>query len=128
MSVERRTLPRLETNVQLPCRIPALPTAAVMLDVSLYGCQLDLPQGGHQLGGTVLVDLPGAPRFPGRVVWTHGHSAGIRFERRIPPPAAIALGLEQPAVPTPEREAEPVEPRREGFFRHWIRRLAGQPA
>ena len=125
--MERRVENRTETNVLLTCRVPARPYRAVMHDVSLEGCRLELPDANTELGGTALIDLPGAAQYPGRVMWVSGTQMGIRFHRRLRGAPAIALGLEQPE-PEPV-EPEPVaQPQPEGLLRHWIRRLTGRLA
>ena len=124
--MERRVEDRTETNVLLMCRVPARPCRAIMHDVSHEGCRLELPDANAELGGTALLDLPGAAQFPGRVVWVRGTQAGIRFHRRLRGTPAIALGLEEPE-PKPVFEPEPgPEPGVQGLLRHWIRRLTGR--
>ena len=126
--MERRVEDRIETSVLLMCRVPARPSRAIMHDVSHEGCRLELPQANAELGGTALLDLPGAAQFPGSVVWVRGPHVGIRFHRRLRGAVAVALGLEEPE-PEPVAEPEPVQgPRTEGLLRHWIRRLTGRRA
>lgn len=123
--MERRLRERIETNVHLTCRVPARPCRTTVQDLSANGCRLELPDANIELGGTVLLDLPGEARFPGRVVWIRGNLAGIQFFRQLTGPAAVVLGIEAPA-PEPE-EPEPVEdPNLKGFLRHWMRRLTGR--
>ena len=69
------------------------------------------------------MELPGAPNLTGRVVWIHGKTAGIRFERTLNKAAAIAVGLEQPDPV--EDKPLPIEKNRDGLLRHWFRRLSG---
>lgn len=126
--MERRLEERRQTDVRLSCRIPASPLTAIMHDLSHHGCQIEVRSTNIELGGTALIDLPGAPRFRGRVMWKNGRLAGIRFERRLAGAVAVGMGLEiaeQPSV-----WAEPVEggdhvglPR---LLRHWIRRLTSR--
>ena len=123
--MERRFSERVETSVHLTCRVPARPCRTVLQDLSAFGCRLELPDASIELGGTVLLDLPGAARFPGCVVWIRGNTAGIRFLRQLTGTAAVALGIEapEPVIDSPE-PAE--EPELAGFLRHWIRRLTGR--
>ena len=124
--MERRVEDRIETNVLLTCRVPARPCRAIMHDVSHDGCRLELPEVNAELGGTALLDLPGADRFPGRVVWVRGTAAGIRFHRSLRGAPAVALGLDEPE-PEPVAEPEPaLESGMQGLLRHWIRRLTGR--
>ncbi len=126
--MERRLEERTPTKVLLSCRIPASPRTVTMHDVSHHGCRLELPDSHIELGGTVLIDLPGAARFPGLVIWKHRKFAGIRFPRRLTAGAAIALGLDDPEPPQVatgpvEAEAPSGLP---GLLRHWIRRLTSR--
>ena len=127
--MERRHEERIETNVLLTCRVPARPVRAVMRDLSHTGCRLELPDAHVELGGTALVDLPGAGRVAGRVAWVRGRHCGIEFERPVRGAAAVALGLDAPD-PEPAM-AEPLQanegPSLPGLLRHWIRRLTGRP-
>jgi hypothetical protein len=121
--MERRFDTRIETNVQLGCRLPALPQRGALVDVSHYGCRMAVGTANAELGTTALIDLPGAPAFKGTVVWTNGTQVGIRFHRRLPGPPAVAFGLEQPkAKPAPEVVQEY---QAQGLLSHWVRRLFG---
>ena len=77
-----------------------------------------------ELGGTTLIEVPGAGKVTGSVVWTQGRTAGVRFERALGSHVAVALGLEQPKPLEPEPEPEGSQPAG-GILRHWFRRLAG---
>jgi hypothetical protein len=124
--MERRLAERTETNVLLTCRVPARPCRATMLDVSHLGCSLEMPDANIELGGTALLDLPGAGEISGLVVWVRGKRAGVRFHRRLTGKAAVVLGLEEPE---PEPAAEPLAAAGDSnlreMLRHWIRRLTG---
>ena len=123
--MERRRDERIETNVQLSCRVPARPVRAIMHDLSHSGCRLQFGEASIELGATALVDLPGMRRASGRIVWVEGNLAGVRFDRRIGKADAVKLGLEQPD-PEADKEPEPIEePNVQGLIRHWFRRLFG---
>lgn len=123
--MERRRELRVETRVHLDCRIPALPSKGLMLDISRDGCRLRTPMSKLEAGGTILLDLPGASRFPGRVVWINGIDAGVRFERPLSPLTSIALGIEQaePALDETTSEPEELSSPPESLLRHWMRRI-----
>jgi hypothetical protein len=125
--MERRRDERNETNVLLTCRMPARPCSAVMHDLSHMGCRLQLPDATVELGGTALIELPGAGRTSGLIVWTRGNVAGVEFHHRLEGAAAIALGLDEPEpeTATPEPGEQVDEPNLRGILRHWIRRLTG---
>jgi hypothetical protein len=126
--MERRQDERIETNVLLTCRVPARPVRAVMRDLSHSGCRLELPDAHVELGGTALVDLPGAGQVAGRVAWVRGRHCGIEFERAVRGRAAVTLGLVPPepepvTLAPPEADDAPSLP---GLLRHWMRRLTGR--
>jgi hypothetical protein len=126
-AIERRLDERIETNVQLTCRVPARPCRAIMHDLSRVGCRIEVTGAALELGATALIDLPGT-QVAGRIVWLRGNVAGIQFDRSLSKAASIALGLEEPE---PEKvvsgHAEMANiPSREGFLKHWMRRLTGR--
>ena len=124
--MERRREERIETDVHLTCRVPARPCRATMHDLSHTGCRLEFREASIELGGTALIDLPGAGQVAGRIVWIRGNRAGIQFLRRLGKTAAIALGLEQPEPePQPDPDADNGS-NFGGLLRHWIRRLTGR--
>lgn len=121
---ERRSAQRTPIDVTLTCRMPARPQPATLRDVTHHGCRIEVPGAPIELGGTTLIEVPGAGKVTGSVVWTHGRTAGVRFERALGSNAAVALGLEQPKPV--EAEPEPVAPQAAGgILRHWFRQLAG---
>ena len=74
--MERRFDERIETHVQLTCRVPARPCRAIMHDLSRVGCRLEVTGSTVELGATAMIDLPGAAAVAGRVVWIRGNQAG----------------------------------------------------
>jgi hypothetical protein len=124
---ERRRDERIETNVHLTCRVPALPCRSIMHDLSHVGCRLEFRDADIELGGTVLLDVPGASRVSGRVMWRKGRRAGIEFDRWLGASASVALGLEEPEpVKVEELPAEPQNGSLPRLLRHWMRRLTSR--
>lgn len=121
---ERRSRQRAPIDVNLTCRMPATPQPATIRDISHYGCRIEVPGAPIELGGTALIEVPGVGPVAGSVVWTRGRVAGVRFERSLGSPAAIAFGLEQPRpaeiLPDPVSRDE-----FGGILSHWFRRLSG---
>ena len=127
MDPERRREQRTETNVHLSARMPARPSHAIVHDLSHDGCRIELGHANIEIGGTALLDFPGAPRYPGTVVWVRGNQAGIQFARRLAGPPAVALGLDAPEPEPVAHEADtPPAGEQVGLLRHWIRRLTGK--
>lgn len=118
---ERRSLDRMAIDVSLTCRMPARPQPATIRDISHHGCKIEVPGAPMELGGTALLELPGAMKIKGQIVWTRGKTAGIRFERSLGSSAAVALGLEE-AKPL-EVAFEPAPQAPGGILRHWFRAL-----
>ena len=128
--MERRFDERIETHVQLTCRVPARPCRAIMHDLSRVGCRLEVTGSTVELGATAMIDLPGAAAVAGRVVWIRGNQAGIQFSRSLSKAASIALGLDEPEPEQAVSERADIAriPSREGFLPHWMRRLSGRAA
>jgi len=120
---ERRSAERTSIDVSLTCRMPASPQRATVRDVSHYGCKIEVPGAPMELGGTALLEVPGVARVSGQIVWTHGKSAGVRFEQALSSSAAVALGLEQPEPVEVTLQIDHAETPA-GLFRHWFRRLS----
>jgi hypothetical protein len=125
MDTERRRSVRLTADLGTVCRVPATPQSAKVLDVSMTGCRIRLAGDALPLGSTVNIDMRARRPVRGQVVWTAGQSAGIRFDRSLPEPAAVLFGLPQP---TPAK-SEPVEEAPLlGGLQHWIRKILGWSA
>ncbi len=123
---DRRRSPRLGTTVHLLCRIPATPCSAVVRDVSQSGCRLEIKGSQPVLGGTAMLEVPGARAIACQVVWVALPMVGLQFERPLARQTAIALGLEQPdPEPVQELEAMPEEQGLRLILQHWMRRLTG---
>ena len=127
MATERRREERTETNVHLNARMPARPSHAIVHDLSHDGCRIELGHANIEIGGTALLDLPGASRYPGTVVWVRGNQAGIQFARTLRGRPAVVLGLDE-LEPEPDNEerADPYGTEKVGLLRHWMRRLTGK--
>ncbi|HYD23698.1 MAG TPA: PilZ domain-containing protein [Croceibacterium sp.] len=124
--MERRSDERIETNIQLTCRVPARPRPAVMHDLSHLGCRLEFREADVELGGTVVLEPPAVRAFAGQVVWTRQRQVGVQFERPLSNAASVALGLDEPE-PEPVHEPEPESAANlSGLLRHWMRRLTGR--
>lgn len=80
---DRRSSPRVATNVAIGLRAPATPMCVVVRDLSLHGCQIESAQPLDIAGNTVRLDLTDAVSVSGTVMWTDGLYAGIRFEKRL---------------------------------------------
>lgn len=99
-----------------------------MHDLSHVGCRLEFREEGVEPGGTVMIEVPGAQRIAGQVVWAHGKQAGVQFHRWLDGSAAVTLGLDEPEPePVPESDAAPAEGTNlSAMLRHWMRRLIGR--
>jgi hypothetical protein len=123
--MERRVAERVDVAVHLICRVPARPYSATVLDASHDGCRVDFRDAPVEVGGTAILEIPGAARVDGQIVWTRDNLAGIRFSHRLAGVASAALGLEPAeAPPDASKDAEPeAAPTLGGMLRHWMRRL-----
>lgn len=82
--MERRSKFRSLTNVVVRCRVPASPDQANIQDISIGGCKIATENFILELGATILLDLTETCQAVGRVVWTNGGTAGIKFESTVP--------------------------------------------
>ena len=122
--MERRATQRTQVTLKMTCRMPAFPRPVTIHDVSQTGCCLELRGAPLELGGTAILEVPGVPKISGRIVWSRGNLAGIRFERTLSRHTALALGLDVPA-PEPVVIEAPETEKPQGLLHHWFRRLAG---
>lgn len=68
-----------DTELQAPGEAPA---PSELLDVSVYGCRLALPEG-REVGERVWLRLLGSPPIPATVVWSENGLAGCRFDAPV---------------------------------------------
>ncbi|MXO58189.1 hypothetical protein GRI89_01340 [Altererythrobacter salegens] len=80
---ERRSSPRVATNVAVACRAPATPVRVVIRDISLHGCRIETARPMDNLGSTVQVELTDKVSVSGRIVWIDELYCGIRFDKRL---------------------------------------------
>ena len=121
-SRERRRKDRVETDIDLNCRIPAQPSKARILDLSHQGCRVELgPRQHAESGATIVLDMPNGDRVSGQIIWIRRREAGVRFARQLSSRTAVFLGIEEPVetqvVVTPVEEPS-------GLLHHWMRRIA----
>lgn len=81
--MERRISVRVATKVDIACRMPATPQKAILQDLSLDGCRIEMRRPIAGVGGTVVIDLNEWVSLTGTIVWCRGKQAGIRFGRRL---------------------------------------------
>lgn len=82
--VERRSKYRSLTNVVIRCRVPENPEQATIQNMTIDGCMISTLNRSLERGATILLHLSDKCHATGRVVWTDGKSAGIRFETKVP--------------------------------------------
>ncbi len=81
--MERRAKFRSLTNVVVRCRVPASPDQANIQDISIGGCRIATENFTLERGATILLELTGTFQAVGRIVWTKGATAGIKFESKV---------------------------------------------
>ena len=121
---ERRTRDRVETDIGIMCRIPALPGSARILDLSHRGCKLELGKRvGAAIGATILLDMPDGEHVSGQIVWVEKNVVGVRFSRSLSGATAVLLGIEN--APEVQVVLSPAaEPVKTGLLNHWFRRVS----
>ena len=120
----RRGRDRVPTDIGLTCRVPARPTPTRILDVSHYGCRIDLPGYIAEPGASIVFEMPTGERMNGEVRWSDDVNAGVRFAHALRPATARSLGLEdnRDAVRTPVPATEPTREADGSLLRHWYRK------
>jgi hypothetical protein len=81
--MERRISVRVETAVGVACRMPATPRQAIMHDLSLDGCRIEIDGRLSGVGSTVVLDLNQWISISGTIMWGEGRMAGVRFDKRL---------------------------------------------
>ena len=85
---------RKPSNIVLSCVILGREERAILCDVSLGGCRIELFDGGvPQRGSTIIFDAGPESHFAGEIVWVRGIEAGVRFTRVLSPEVCRALEL-----------------------------------
>lgn len=77
----------------LPCRVPAKLEKAILSDISLTGCRIELFDAVPQKGSTIVFEVNAADHFAGEIVWVRGFEAGVRFTNQLSAPVRTALDL-----------------------------------
>lgn len=91
---ERRNSQRTTTEVQATCRMGGRERRAIVYDVSSDGCMAEISGGSASAGGFVRVMFSCGIPAAGRVLWTDGSTAGIKFDHPLHPAVVAHLGFE----------------------------------
>lgn len=95
-----RSSERIPVYCQTMARAPASPVLVTILDISKTGCRIESDSSLLQVGGTVLLDIPGDQQAAGQVVWRKQSSFGIRFYKELSEDVfAMATEASAPATP-----------------------------
>jgi hypothetical protein len=81
--MERRNSVRVGTDVGVECRMPATPQEAILRNLSLDGCRIEIGRSSAREGTTVVLDLNRWTSVSGTIVWSNGNLAGIRFDEPL---------------------------------------------
>lgn len=66
------------------CRVPAIPLAARIIEISTTGCLAECDAACEaQAGATVLVQISETDLVPGRIVRRTGHHIAVRFHHPL---------------------------------------------
>lgn len=91
--MQERSSVRRSTNLVLPCRVPAKLEKAILSDISLTGCRIELFDGTPQKGSTIIFEVSESDHLAGEIVWVRGSEAGVRFSHKLSAPVRSALDL-----------------------------------
>ena len=92
--MQTRTNNRQGTNIVLNCRVPVQRAQALLCDISLTGCRIELFDSHVNKGSTVFFEIDEKNEFAGQIVWVRGNEAGVRFMHRLSPAAMQVLELD----------------------------------
>ena len=119
-ALDRRNRDRMAVDVLVSCRVPAVPVAARLVDLSKSGCKLRFSKYPPEVGSSVTVALEAGPPVVGEVVWQTIAEAGVRFRRTLSTSQCVHYGLEAPVAPEPVEVVEPSK----GLISHWMHAIA----
>ncbi len=81
---ERREHPR--SNLAMPARVRKLSTSqpAIVCDLSIVGCRLELKGVALEPSNRVLIRPTGFESLLGVVIWSREGQAGVKFDEALP--------------------------------------------
>ncbi|MBA4764527.1 MAG: PilZ domain-containing protein [Erythrobacter sp.] len=91
--MQTRTTNRQGSDIVLDCRVPIQRARAILCDISLTGCRIELFDGFVNKGSTIFFELDDRNELAGQIVWVKGNEAGVRFMHKLSPLAMDALEL-----------------------------------
>ncbi|GGD40644.1 PilZ domain-containing protein [Croceicoccus pelagius] len=90
----RRNNERLDSDRQVECRADGQPFHAVLYNVSVTGCMIEMPYNRVSEGDRLFIKAEGNIRLAGRVVWQDERNAGIKFDQPLHEAVVRFLGYD----------------------------------
>lgn len=101
--MSRREHERVSSERQVECRVEGRTFTAILYNVSISGCQIEIPLNRLMHGDRVHLK-DGDIRMSGMVVWHGERNAGIRFDQALHEAVVRFLGYDparaDPILPT----------------------------
>lgn len=102
--MSRREHERLDSDRHVECRVEGRSFRAVLYNVSISGCMIEMPLNRLSEGDWVHIKADGNIRMSGTVMWHDERNAGIRFEKPLHEAVVRFLGYDpakgEPVLPT----------------------------
>ncbi|GGD74457.1 PilZ domain-containing protein [Croceicoccus mobilis] len=90
----RRDHERLASDRQIECRVDGRTFQAVLYNVSLSGCMIEIPLNRVSQGDRLFLKTDGQIRMAGMVVWQEERNAGVRFDQPLHEAVVRFLGYD----------------------------------
>lgn len=92
--MSRRGNERLDSDRQVECRVDGRNFIAVLYNVSVSGCMIEMPMNRVREGDRVHIKADGNIRMSGMVVWQDERNAGLRFDQPLHEAVVRFLGYD----------------------------------
>lgn len=101
--MDARNWSRHLVDKDVPCSVGGQEAPAFLYDLSAGGCMIELRDLREVVGSAVSIDLYGAERIAGTVIWQCGPCAGVAFEAPIHDAIVRHVGFTPPPIPFEEQ-------------------------
>ncbi|AKM10683.1 PilZ domain-containing protein [Croceicoccus naphthovorans] len=92
--MSRRTNARLDSDRQVECRVDGRAFHAVLYNVSVTGCMIEMPLNRVSMDDRVHMKAEGNIRISGIVIWQNERNAGVRFDQPLHEAVVRFLGYD----------------------------------
>lgn len=90
----RRANERLDSDRQVECRVDGKIFRAVLYNVSVSGCMIEMPFNQVRQDDRIFLKAEGGIRMAGLVIWQDQRNAGVRFDAPLHEAVVRFLGYD----------------------------------